>query len=403
MTRASDKTRVLIVGRTPPPHLGAPIMTEFLLRTPMRGIETRHIQLTLSSENDQAGRFGWTKLVRLAAFILRVIYQRVVFRPHVLYYTPELVKPRTTVLRDAAILAATRWCFPKTVLHLHASGHRAIYEQMPAWQKWLVRRGFFGAEGVIRLSRLTPDDAVFLQARREYIVANGIADPYPEHAPKAHHASSDREPVRILFVSHMCEAKGLLVLLDACGELAQRGIDFHLDLMGPVESEEFKARAQTKINDVQIADRVSFLGILTGDAKFSVYTQSDIHCHPTYYDTFPLVLLEAMAASLPVVSTYHSGIPDIVDDGETGFLVEPRNAPALAELLAELAADPGLRARMGAAGRQKFLQEFTLDRHGEQMREVFLDIAGVQMIRERVRTAEAAPESGAKTEDLVAV
>jgi hypothetical protein len=127
MKTASERIRVLVVGRTPPPYLGAPIMLEFLLRSPMQGLEVRHLQLNLSSEGEQGGRFGWAKLVRLFYLIVHILYERIAFRPHVLYYTPELAKPRSTVLRDAAILAATRWSFPNTVLHLHSSGsHRMM-------------------------------------------------------------------------------------------------------------------------------------------------------------------------------------------------------------------------------------------------------------------------------------
>lgn len=401
---ASSKTiRVLVVGRTPPPYLGAPIMLDFLLRSPMPGLDVRHLQLNLSSDGEPGGRFGWAKLVRLFCLIVRVLFERVTFRPMVLYYTPELAKPRSTVLRDAAILAATRWCFPKTVLHLHSSGHQAVYDSLSAWQRWLVRKGFFHADGVIRLSRLTPDDAAFLQARREYIIPNGVADPFAEREREGCRTGETTQPLRILFVSLLCEGKGLLVLLDACGRLAKRGVPFHLNLMGPMESIEFAHRVQARITELQIDDRVSLLGIRTGAEKFADFAASDVLCHPTFFDTFPLVLLEAMSAGLPVVATHHSGIPDIVDEGETGFLVAPRDSAAVADRLAQLASNPQMRAEFGLAGRRRYLSEFTLERHVEQVREALLDVCGIANVIQEPCSHEALLEVEAPVCELETV
>jgi glycosyltransferase involved in cell wall biosynthesis len=92
----------------------------------------------------------------------------------------------------------------------------------------------------------------------------------------------------------------------------------------------------------------------------------------------PVVLLEAMACRLPVVSTRWRGIPSVVDEGQTGFLVEPHDPTAVADRLVCLAKDVKLRERLGAAGRRKFEQEFTIDRHLERMRHVLLDVGGIE-------------------------
>ena len=85
-------------------------------------------------------------------------------------------------------------------------------------------------------------------------------------------------------------------------------------------------------------------------------------CLPTFYEaeTFGIVLVEAMSLGLPVVATRWRGIPEIVDDGKTGYLVETHDAAAVAERLEQLQADPALREQLGAAGREKFLSDFTV-------------------------------------------
>ena len=143
--------------------------------------------------------------------------------------------PTSTVLRDAVILTATRPFFPKTLLHFHTCGCRKVYDQLSSWKRWLYRRANFNADGVVSLSRLAPDNGQNLEARREYIVPNGIQDPFP--ATSLSRVAKDRTRrraaaciVRLAFV----RIEGLLVLVEACGELAARGVAFQLESDGPV-------------------------------------------------------------------------------------------------------------------------------------------------------------------------
>ena len=81
-----------------------------------------------------------------------------------------------------------------------------------------------------------------------------------------------------------------------------------------------------------------------------------------------------MMAWLPVVATRVGGVPELVEDGVTGFLVPPRDPDALADALQKLIADPELRRRMGQAGREKALKEFTLDRMLAETQKVYEEI-----------------------------
>jgi colanic acid/amylovoran biosynthesis glycosyltransferase len=86
--------------------------------------------------------------------------------------------------------------------------------------------------------------------------------------------------------------------------------------------------------------------------------------YPSYYpeEGQPLVLLEALAAGLPIVSTRHAGIPDTVRDGLDGILVEPRDTGSLATTLERLASDPEERSRLGSAARQRYEQRYRPER-----------------------------------------
>ncbi|HEY2826902.1 MAG TPA: glycosyltransferase, partial [Pirellulales bacterium] len=100
-------------------------------------------------------------------------------------------------------------------------------------------------------------------------------------------------------------------------------------------------------------------------------------CLPTFYEaeTFGVVLVEAMSFQLPVVATRWRGIPEIVDDGVTGFLIEAKKASAVADRLQQLQLNPDLRLAMGEAGRAKFLREFTAELYWQRMEDVFYTTA----------------------------
>jgi glycosyltransferase involved in cell wall biosynthesis len=86
----------------------------------------------------------------------------------------------------------------------------------------------------------------------------------------------------------------------------------------------------------------------------------------------PVTLMEAMACGLPVVSTRQSGIPELVEDGGTGFLTEPGDSRAIAEALEKLAASPELRQRMGEEGRKRVLERFDLRKNTAALAELFI-------------------------------
>jgi glycosyltransferase involved in cell wall biosynthesis len=117
--------------------------------------------------------------------------------------------------------------------------------------------------------------------------------------------------------------------------------------------------------------------VMTGyrDDVMPVLDAADVLLHPSRIDAFPTTLLEAMAASVPVVATRVGGIPEIVRDGKEGLLVDaPADAHALAAAVSRLLAEPALRRYLGAAARARFEGEFTVRRWIQRTRAVYDDV-----------------------------
>lgn len=113
-----------------------------------------------------------------------------------------------------------------------------------------------------------------------------------------------------------------------------------------------------------------FHGKKYNEDKKVFFENADIFIFPTLNEAFGLVLLEAMQHHLPCVSTTEGGIPGIIDDGKTGFLVPKHDAETLAEKIQTLLSDAALRQRMGEAGREKYEKEFTLEVFEKRMTEI---------------------------------
>jgi glycosyltransferase involved in cell wall biosynthesis len=161
-------------------------------------------------------------------------------------------------------------------------------------------------------------------------------------------------PLRLLAVARLCEKKGLDTLVDACGLLRDRGVAFALVVFGdgPLR-ESLAARAQA----LGLGGRVRFGGAVPQEEIARQLGDCHAFVLPCRRDRngdmdgIPTVFMEAMATGRPVVSCAVSGVPELVRDGETGLIVPPDDPAALASALACLAADRGLVARLGAAGR----------------------------------------------------
>jgi glycosyltransferase involved in cell wall biosynthesis len=168
----------------------------------------------------------------------------------------------------------------------------------------------------------------------------------------------------LLAVGQLKEKKGFVYLLGACRILADRGVGFDCWIAG---DGPLRHALEAKIAELSLQHSVSLLGSLPHEAVIEKYSQATIFVLPCVTgsdgdrDGIPNVILEAMALGLPVVSTRHSGIPEAIEDGHSGLLVTPGDSTALADSLAQLIADEGLRKRLGCCARQKIIETFDVE------------------------------------------
>ena len=207
------------------------------------------------------------------------------------------------------------------------------------------------ADHVVFLSRDMAGRSPAFWRRKSTVVHNhgDLSVSRPPLSPKV-------RPV-VAMPARMGRRKGYDLFLETCRRLRDRGNVFEAWMVGEWDSEGERRQAMDFLEKHGLEQVVTIRGVLADMAP--VYAQMDVLLLTSRRDPFPRVIMEAMCHGIPVVSTRVDGIPEMVEDGTTGFLAEAEDADGLASAAERLLQDEGLRRRMGAAGRERAQKLFS--------------------------------------------
>jgi glycosyltransferase involved in cell wall biosynthesis len=267
---------------------------------------------------------------------------------------PDVVHGQGTEEEYAFTAVTSR--FPH-VITFHGIMHRVHQVSPPPlfstghvcrWLETIVARQ---ARHVIAISREVERFLAEQGSRaRCYSIPNAMAPCYFAVQPRPRTAGD----FRLLYVGAILPRKGVGDLVEALPRLPAA----RLRLIGPARP-DYERTLRQQATRLGVAGQIEWLGVKLEDDIARVMADSDLLVLPSLVENMPMCIGEAFAAGVPVVSTTAAGIPDWVEHGQTGWLVPPGNAAALAEAMAGLLADPALRARLAAAARAKALARYT--------------------------------------------
>lgn len=163
-----------------------------------------------------------------------------------------------------------------------------------------------------------------------------------------------------LSISNLNTSKGTFVLLDAAELLLKLTSDFHIHFVGAPTAEISEERMQQEIERRGLQKVVTYHGRQYGEDKEARFVEADSFVHPTLDDCFPLVILEAMQHSLPVIATPVGAIPDMVVDGETGRLIPVNDAQALADGMNKMLREKEKSREKGRMGHQRAFNSYSV-------------------------------------------
>jgi glycosyltransferase involved in cell wall biosynthesis len=362
--------KILFILHVPPPVHGSSVVGQFIKESGVinRLFDAQHVNLGTSRSVDEIGKNPLGKIGRYFSILWQVLVQLVHFRPDLCYLAITAKGP--AFFKDAVPALLAKLFRVRLVYHFHNKGvstcqHRTIYH-------FFYQLVFRNTDAILLSQYLYPDIQKYFPENRVQYCPDGIPQISIESPEEAGGARGNQ--VEILFLSNLLETKGVLVLQEACRLLKNQNLPFHCTFVGgdaDLTVEQCRRLAEAS----GLSETVTFVGKKYGGEKESAFAQTDIFAFPTYNETFGLVLLEAMQHSLPVVASIEGGIPDIVDDGVTGYLVPKKDADRLAEKLAVLINDPELRKKMGCAGREKFVANYTLEIFEQRMALILTQVA----------------------------
>lgn len=228
------------------------------------------------------------------------------------------------------------------------------------------------ADRVICVSQIEREKlvSVGLKPDKAAVVWNGVPQPRtPDPSEvQAFRTKYGLRPdlVTIGAIGRLEKQKGLEYLVEACAMLNRQGIAHQLVLVG-----DGRERGALETQARSLGVRVIFTGFLGENERDAALGSLDIFAMPSIGEALPLSLIEAMGAGKAIAATTVGGIPEIVSDGETGFLAPPRDAAALADRLARFCAEATLRQGQGAAARAFFVQNLTHRAMAERTERVY--------------------------------
>ena len=344
----------MFILHLPPPIHGSSVVGKYIKDSSLinDGIHSEYINLGTSKSLDEIGKNAFQKVGLYLKIVLQTLRQLMFFKPDLVYIA--LTARGKAFYKDAFIAILAKVFRKKIVYHLH---NRSMAERQDKWLDVVLCKMLFKNTDVILLSKfLYPEIQKYVPENRVHYCPNGIPQLSKTIVTREKESS---EEVQILFLSNLMEAKGVFVLLEACKILREKQLPFHCTFIGGESDITFEI-FQKKVTELGLSGKVHYAGKKYGLEKERAFSEADIFAFPTLNETFGLVNLEAMQFSLPVVSTLEGGIPDVIEDGKTGFLVEKGNAEAFAEKLEILIKNDELRLQVGKAGRLRCEKHFTL-------------------------------------------
>lgn len=357
--------RVLQAGPLPPPWSGIGVSVQQLMKS--AALRRQQLWVLDTSARGLPGDPRWPKLptphrlsrhARMAAHTARLVRQR---RIDVLHF--HGASHDLALFGNALCIVGARAAGARTVWHLHDDlAVVAFPGRRPLTQ------ALFSA--VMRLpdvlAVLSDKDrgvaSAFVDGRRLAVIpetcsADLVTVPVVRPIEKGR--------ISVLFVGWLTPAKGIFDLLQVAKQVrgAQASITF--DVLGTGMSIDETAAVHAAVERDGLQSHVRLHGVLTGDAKHAMFAQADVLCLPTHWDAFPVVVLEAMAAGLPIVSTRVGGVPYMVQEGDGALLSAVGDVDGLADHLLQLARDPDRRLAMGQTNRAQFLSSYHPDAVGQ--------------------------------------
>jgi len=368
-----SKPGILILGKLPPPYFGPAIATQIILNSSLKNqFQLFHVNNGMNKTVAEINEIKLKKVWKTFAIYIELIKSILKHRPAIVLV--PISQSTVGFVKDSFFLIVSKLLNRKTIIHLRGGNLRNVFASSPKIVQWYARFMIKRMQGVIVLgSKLRYIFKDYLDDDRIFVVPNG-----------ANYAFSNTKirnnGFRILYLSNLMSSKGIEDVLSAARILkSEYKLTFQLDVVGEWYDEITKKEC-LKIFD-GCHSCVRFHLPVHGSKKMSFFENADLFVFPPREpEGHPWVIIEAMAAGLPIISTDQGAITESVINGVNGFIVEKKNPREIAEKIECLLENDQLRQKMGEESRRLYLQNFTEEKMVERLASVFKKVLANGMI-----------------------
>ena len=359
----------MILGKLPPPWMGPAIATRIILDSALKDrFQLIHLDTTINREIATMGRWNLGKSFRSLGLYFKMFGKLLGKRPQMVLI--PISQTTMGFMKDAIYIWLARICFRKVVVQLRGSNWRNWLSSTGGFTRWFVRFTLKGTSGVIVLGenlRYLFDD--IYPEHKIFVVPNGSDYDLPEHA-------SQDGPVRLLYLANFLPTKGFDHILKALTKV-QTESPYELHALGAWDNPDYEAECKSIAEEHQLP--VVFHGPAGGVKKWQQLATADAFIFtPRAPEGHPWVIVEALAAKLPIIATDQGAIIESVIHEKNGFIVPVDEEAPLAEAIAKLLNSSELRTTMGKAGHAHYRAHFTEAKLVENLSRTFNAIINPQ-------------------------
>lgn len=353
MKRKENKTRIRVVMAGPAPPAVGGMATAIADLCSSNLSEQVDLEVFDTGKTTPLNRPFWVG-VSTRITLMKLWWKKLSFRRDMTIAHIHTCSGLTFFLDSLLLLLASIRRVP-VVLHIHGG----------RFSEFLDGLSYFSMLGARIIFRLADVNIVLSEEWKEAfqkrlphakfaVIPNGVKVP-DKHIERV---VAPNNRVTIMFLGSLCEAKGILDLLEVMRRLKGRA---RLVLVGKSVDADFENVISIMLNGYCLAEDVVLAGPCFGSKKDEWFSSADIFVLPSYVEALPISVLEAMAFSLPVVSTTVGAIPSVIRNGIDGILLDPGDIDLLAESLEKLISNESLRKRMGVSAYFRCKSEYNLE------------------------------------------
>lgn len=361
----NNKKTIIFMAPLPPPYMGPSTATQIILNSRfVNEFNLIHIDTADRRPLNNLARVDATNIF-LAFKHYFLLFIKLVFHNADLVYIP-VCQTSIGFLRDVPFIGISKLFSKKVVFHLRGGYFRKFYDSSNKVMKFIVKQTLKRVDRMIVLGDSLK--AIFkglIPEEKLLVVPNGVNISFNTGTNK----NPAKNPLKILFLSNFIETKGYWDVLYSIKKVIRYNKRLKYVFAGFWVGDKDRIRCRDYIKRENLGDYVEFEGAVTGREKLRVLKEAEIFVFPTYYpfEGHPWVIVEAMAAGLPIITTDQGCIKESIIDGENGFIILKKDPDALAEKVNYLIKNQRLREEMGRKSRQFYEANFTKEHFVQRM------------------------------------